>query len=68
MNSWQVVCIQIHFYGIAVFLEPFLIVRWESFHDEFNRVFGFPDFYGRIWTPGLTACLTSMILTLGCLR
>ena len=20
---------------------------WDSFHDEFNRVFGFPDFYGR---------------------
>ena len=20
---------------------------WDSFHHEFNRVFGFPDFYGR---------------------
>ena len=20
---------------------------WNSFHDEFDRVFGFPDFYGR---------------------
>jgi len=20
---------------------------WDSFHDEFARVFGFPDFYGR---------------------
>jgi hypothetical protein len=19
---------------------------WASFHDEFNRTFGFPDFYG----------------------
>ena len=23
------------------------IKDWESFHDEFNSVFGFPDFYGR---------------------
>lgn len=23
------------------------ISDWESFHDEFNRVFSFPDFYGR---------------------
>jgi RNAse (barnase) inhibitor barstar len=23
------------------------IKDWESFHNEFNRVFGFPDFYGR---------------------
>lgn len=23
------------------------IKDWESFHDEFNNVFGFPDFYGR---------------------
>jgi RNAse (barnase) inhibitor barstar len=20
---------------------------WDSFHDEFARIFGFPDFYGR---------------------
>jgi RNAse (barnase) inhibitor barstar len=23
------------------------ISDWETFHDEFNRVFGFPAFYGR---------------------
>lgn len=23
------------------------IKDWNSFHDEFDRVFGFPDFYGR---------------------
>ncbi|MEM6958753.1 MAG: barstar family protein [Myxococcota bacterium] len=23
------------------------IVGWNSFHDEFHRVFQFPDFYGR---------------------
>jgi RNAse (barnase) inhibitor barstar len=23
------------------------ITDWESFHDEFNRVFAFPDLYGR---------------------
>jgi hypothetical protein len=23
------------------------ITDWESFHDVFKRVFGFPDFYGR---------------------
>ena len=23
------------------------IRNWDSFHDEFNRVFGFPAFYGR---------------------
>ncbi len=23
------------------------IMDWGSFHDEFARVFGFPDFYGR---------------------
>jgi len=23
------------------------IKDWDSFHDEFTRVFGFPDFYGR---------------------
>ena len=23
------------------------ITDWESLHDEFDRVFGFPDFYGR---------------------
>lgn len=31
---------------------------WESFHDEFDRVFGFPDFYGRnmnAWIDCLTA-------------
>jgi RNAse (barnase) inhibitor barstar len=23
------------------------IVDWESFHDQFSQVFGFPGFYGR---------------------
>lgn len=23
------------------------ITDWDSFHDVFKRVFGFPDFYGR---------------------
>ena len=23
------------------------IIDWETFHDEFSKVFGFPDFYGR---------------------
>ena len=23
------------------------LVDWDSFHDEFSRVFGFPAFYGR---------------------
>jgi len=32
---------------------------WDSFHDEFNRVFGFPDFYGRNMNAWID-CLTSL--------
>jgi RNAse (barnase) inhibitor barstar len=32
---------------------------WSSFHDEFNRVFGFPDFYGRNMNAWID-CLTSL--------
>lgn len=35
------------------------ITDWPSFHDEFDRVFGFPDFYGRnmdAWND----CMTSI--------
>ena len=34
------------------------IKDWESFHDEFNRVFGFPHFYGRnmdAWIDGMSS-------------
>ena len=32
---------------------------WDSFHDEFNRVFAFPDFYGRNMNAWID-CLTSL--------
>ncbi len=32
---------------------------WESFHDEFNRVFGFPEFYGRNMDAWID-CMTSL--------
>jgi hypothetical protein len=35
------------------------IIDWPTFHDEFNRVFQFPDFYGRnmdAWND----CMTSI--------
>ena len=32
---------------------------WDSFHDEFDRVFGFPDFYGRNMDAWID-CLTSL--------
>ena len=32
---------------------------WDSFHDEFNRVFGFPDFYGRNMNAWID-CMTSI--------
>jgi RNAse (barnase) inhibitor barstar len=32
---------------------------WSSFHDEFARVFGFPDFYGRNMNAWID-CLTSL--------
>lgn len=35
------------------------IVDWESFHDEFHRVFEFPDFYGRNMDAWID-CMTSL--------
>ncbi len=32
---------------------------WDSFHDEFNRVFEFPDFYGRNMDAWID-CMTSI--------
>jgi RNAse (barnase) inhibitor barstar len=32
---------------------------WDSFHDEFARVFGFPEFYGRNMDAWID-CLTSL--------
>lgn len=32
---------------------------WDSFHDEFNRVFGFPEFYGRNMNAWIE-CMTSL--------
>lgn len=32
---------------------------WSSFHDEFDRVFGFPDFYGRNMDAWID-CMTSL--------
>jgi barstar (barnase inhibitor) len=32
---------------------------WDSFHDEFHRVFGFPDFYGRNMNAWID-CMTSL--------
>jgi hypothetical protein len=32
---------------------------WASFHDEFARVFGFPDFYGRNMDAWID-CMTSL--------
>jgi Barstar (barnase inhibitor) len=32
---------------------------WDSFHDEFARVFGFPDFYGRNMDAWID-CMTSL--------
>jgi RNAse (barnase) inhibitor barstar len=32
---------------------------WDSFHEEFARVFGFPDFYGRNMNAWID-CLTSL--------
>jgi len=33
---------------------------WDSFHEEFARVFGFPDFYGRNMNAWID-CLTSLV-------
>ena len=35
------------------------IIDWDSFHDEFNRVFEFPDFYGRNMNAWID-CMTSI--------
>lgn len=35
------------------------ILDWPSFHDEFNRVFEFPDFYGRNMDAWVD-CMTSI--------
>jgi RNAse (barnase) inhibitor barstar len=35
------------------------IKDWDSFHNEFARVFGFPDFYGRNMNAWVD-CLTSL--------
>ena len=35
------------------------IKDWDSFHDEFARVFGFPDFYGRNMDAWID-CITSL--------
>ena len=35
------------------------IKDWDSFHDEFNRVFEFPDFYGRNMDAWID-CMTSI--------
>ena len=32
---------------------------WDSFHDEFSRVLGFPDFYGRNMNAWID-CMTSL--------
>ena len=32
---------------------------WDSFHEEFARVYGFPDFYGRNMNAWID-CLTSL--------
>lgn len=31
----------------AVSLNGEIITNWDAFHDESQRVFGFPEFYGR---------------------
>jgi len=35
------------------------IIDWPSFHEEFSRVFGFPDFYGRNMDAWID-CMTSL--------
>ena len=35
------------------------ITDWETFHDEFQRVFGFPGFYGRNMDAWID-CMTSI--------
>jgi hypothetical protein len=35
------------------------IEDWDSFHDEFSRVFAFPDFYGRNMDAWID-CMTSI--------
>ncbi len=51
------------------------IVDWDSFHDVFVEIFGFPDFYGRnmdAWTDCMTylddpdAGMTAIHCAVGC--
>ena len=44
---------------ITVSLDCNAIVDWDSFHQEFARIFGFPDFYGRNMNAWID-CLTSL--------
>ena len=44
---------------VKVSLDCNKIKDWESFHDEFRRVFGFPDFYGKNMNAWVD-CLTSL--------
>ena len=42
----------------VVSLDCAKIRDWSSFHDEFARIFGFPDFYGRnmnAWIDSMTS-------------
>lgn len=40
-------------------IEGGTIHDWDSFHDEFQRVFGFPEFYGRNMDAWID-CMTSL--------
>jgi hypothetical protein len=40
-------------------IEGLNIKDWASFHDEFHRLFGFPDFYGRNMDAWID-CMTSL--------
>ena len=53
-NSVKIVMI-----ASKVSLDCARIRDWTSFHDEFARVFGFPDFYGRNSSAWID-CMTSL--------
>ena len=44
---------------VKVSLDCSKIRDWESFHEEFSRIFGFPGFYGRNMNAWID-CLTSL--------
>lgn len=44
---------------MIVAIDAARITNWETFHDEFVRVFGFPDFYGRNMDAWID-CMTSL--------